>query len=98
MFCFASFYLKASFVSECGLDLLLPNITDILNISCTVSDSCLKLDCCVFVYEIQTTFKVSLDINPCELVTVMDFERLKTVIPWAEMEIGEFCSFENHTF
>lgn len=94
-------YIKYSYLSaaDCKSDLQFNNITDTMNISCHMFDSCLKIKCCVFVYEIETTFNVILDIQPCELTTFVSFENLKVAIPMSEVTTGLYiATLLVHTF
>ena len=82
------FHLVIPTFSDCTSDLEFDNITDTMNISCRMFDTCLKMRCCVYVYEIDTTFLAVMDIQPCELTTLVSFENLNIAIPMSEINTG----------
>jgi len=69
-------------VSDCGVDDFdKPNITSTESLSCILSESCVDIQCCLYVNELASSFVIDFSIQECDLVLEISIEKQTFTIP-----------------
>ncbi|WAR05129.1 hypothetical protein MAR_020498 [Mya arenaria] len=76
--------------TDCPYALQLANISEQYNISCVMQSSCSKVQCCIYIQEIDMHFEALFDLQPCEITLKVSFEKLST-----EMNVKEIAGKVN---
>ncbi|XP_060596420.1 uncharacterized protein LOC132750448 [Ruditapes philippinarum] len=79
--------------SDCAENITMLNITDNnTTIACHLHSSCLDLQCCLYVSEVQRSFQFQILFDPCELNFTVAIEKFRYELSLKEVLVGRFIT------